>query len=132
MKAKFLFVLITILSLAIPTVFAKLVVKVDEPKRAGHKIVVKLTMKNTFKQKIESARAQLFLAHGQNQTGSPETRWVIGGGKDRPPLRAGETTTYHFVVTTDKEVGVNTVIFSKIVLEGGEEVDPRIAVEFEK
>jgi hypothetical protein len=118
--------------LTVKTAHAVLVVKVDEPKRTGQKTVIKLTMKNTFKEKIESARAQLFLADEQNKAGAPEARWVIGGTKDRPALAPGATTTYHFVVTSDKEIKVNSVIFTKLILEGGKEVDPRTAVEFEK
>jgi hypothetical protein len=121
-----------ILLAAIATGSAKLLVKVDEPKRTGQKTVIKLMMKNTFNEKIESARAQLFLMGEQNRSGTPEARWVIGGAKDRPALAPGATTTYHFVVTSDKEIKVRTVVFLKLILEGGKEVDPRTAVELER
>ena|SRR5437867_2792798 len=124
------FLIILLLSAA--TCTAKLIVKVDEPKRTGQKTVIKVTMKNTFNQKIESARAQTLLISDQNQAGSPEARWVIGGSKDRPPLEPGATTTHNFVITTDKQFTLKAVFFSKVVLEGGKELDPRTAVEFEK
>jgi hypothetical protein len=47
---------------------AELIVKVDQPKLAGQKAVIKLTMKNTFKEKVESARAQVFLMDGQGRS----------------------------------------------------------------
>jgi hypothetical protein len=111
---------------------AKLIVKVDEPKQTGQKAVIKLTMKNTFKVKIEAARAQIFLVDDQNKTSSPGARWIIGGDKDRPPLAPGATTTYNFVVTTDKESKIKDVVFSKIVLEGGKEADANKDVTIEK
>jgi hypothetical protein len=111
---------------------AALVVKLEPPKRTGQKTVIKVTMKNTFKERIESARARLFVTNSESRTLSPETRWVIGGGTDRPALAPGATTTYHFVVTSDKDVKVNSVLFLKLVLEGGKEVDPKTAVEYEK
>jgi hypothetical protein len=85
-----------------------------------------------LKEKIEAARAQMFLVDDQNKTSSPGARWIIGGDKDGPPLAPGATTTYNLVVTTDKDLKVNNVVFSKIILEGGKLADVKKDVVIEK
>jgi hypothetical protein len=51
---------------------ADLTVKVSDPKRTGDKVVIKLEMKNTFAEKIESARAVVFLLDEQGKVVGPE------------------------------------------------------------
>ena len=65
---------------------AKLEVKVSEPKTTGKKALIKLELKNTFTEKIESARAVVFLLDDQGKVVGQMTRWVIGGTKDKPAL----------------------------------------------
>src|SRR5437773_2253512 len=81
---------------------AKLVVKVDEPKRTGEKAVIKLTIKNTFKEKVESARASVLLLTDDNRLVGQASQWVIGGTRDKPALAPGATNTFNFVVPTEK------------------------------
>ena len=73
------------------TARADLIVKVDKPKTVGAKSIVKLTMKNTFKQRIESARAEVFLTDEKGKMVGQAARWVIGGTKDKPNLAPGAT-----------------------------------------
>src|SRR4051794_39688016 len=81
---------------------AKLVVKVHEVKTAGTKTIVPITMKNTFKEKVESARAQVFLMDEKGKVVGQAVKWVIGGTKDKPALAPDAETTFNFVIQTDK------------------------------
>ena len=78
--------LLSALLLVAGAAHAALTVKVDKPKQVGNKAVIKLTMKNTFTEKIESARAQIFLLDDNGKVVGQAVRWVIGGTKDKPAL----------------------------------------------
>jgi hypothetical protein len=65
---------------------AQLTISVSPLKVAGNKAVVQLEMKNNFTEKIESARAAVFLLDEQGKMVGESTKWVVGGTKDRPPL----------------------------------------------
>ena len=52
--------------------------KVEDTKQVGTRVVVKLTLKNTFKERIESARATLFLLNDGGKVVGQATHWVIG------------------------------------------------------
>lgn len=107
------------LFLATEFVHAGLTVNVQEPKQMGKKVVIKLTMKNTFSRKIESARAQIFLLDDKGNVMAQAARWVIGGTKDKPALAPNAETTFNFVVVADKHFSTNKVTFTRIILEGG-------------
>jgi hypothetical protein len=102
---------------------AALTVKVAEPKQVGKKAVVKLTMKNTFAEKIESARAQIFLLDDRGKVVGQAVRWVIGGTRDKPALAPDAETTFNFVVSSDKPFTTNKVTFTRLILDGGKVVD---------
>lgn len=107
---------------------AQLSVTVSPVKITGQKAVVPLAFKNNLAEKIESARAVVFLFDEQgNAQGQPVTRWVIGGSADKPVLAAGATNIFHFVMTSDKPfVTTNLtakVTFSRVVLDGGKIAD---------
>jgi hypothetical protein len=97
-------------------------------KVTGEKVVVPLVLENKFSEKIESARAAVFLLDEKWKMVGQGTRWVIGGGKDKAGLAAGATNVFHFVVTTDKPVTATNltarVNFTRLVLEGGKLADP--------
>ena len=115
--------------------YANLLVKVDAPKTTGSKIVVKLTMKNTFKEKVESARAVVLLLDEQNRPVGQAAQWVIGGGKDKPSLSPNASITFNFVIPMDKVTTTNLmakVSFNRIILEGGTVTDPRGDVHIAK
>jgi len=110
---------------------AKLSVQVDKAKQIGEKAVVKLTLKNTFPEKIESARATVFLLNDDDKVVGQSAQWVIGGTKDKPALAPKASTTYNFVIKTDKPFTKTKLIFNRIILEGGKQVDPTKNVEIE-
>src|SRR5258707_6551407 len=65
---------------------AQLAVNVSPPKVTETKAVVPLAMKNDFSEKIESARAAVFLLDEQGKIVGHATKWVIGGTHDKPAL----------------------------------------------
>jgi methionine-rich copper-binding protein CopC len=127
----FLALTITLIS-SLSVAHANLLVTVNEPKTTGGKVVIKLEMKNTFKEKIESARAVVFLFDDQGKVVGQMTRWVVGGTKDKPALAPDAKTTFNFVVPTDKPFTKTKVAFNRIILEGGKSVDVSKSVEFQQ
>ena len=107
--------------------YAQLAVTVSAPKITGNKAVVPLAMKNHFDNKIESARAVVFLLDEQGKMVGQSTKWVIGGSQAKPGLAAGATNAFHFVIQSDKPFTTTNltvkVTFSRIVLEGGKLAD---------
>jgi hypothetical protein len=99
---------LALITLLIPSVVARgeLVVKVDQPKLTGQKALVKLTMKNNFKEKVESARAQVFLTDDQGEVVGQAPRWVIGGSNDRPALASNAETTFNFVLALQESTNL--------------------------
>jgi hypothetical protein len=110
---------------------ADLVVKVEAPKQVGKKVVIKMTMKNTFKEQMESARAQVFLIDDHGKVVGQAVRWVIGGTKDKPALASDAETTFNFVVETDKSFATNKVTFTRVILEGGKLVDVNKSIQMQ-
>lgn len=106
---------------------AQLAVSVSPPNVAGQKAVVPLALKNGLTETVESARAVVFLLDEQGKIAGQSTRWVIGGGQDKPGLPAGATNAFHFVIATDKPFTTTNltakVTFSRLVLEGGKLAD---------
>lgn len=118
--------------LLLPGAEAKLLVRQDEPKTASSKTLVKLTLTNKFINKVESARATIFLMDEQDKVVAQASHWIIGGTKEKAALTPDATTTYNFVIPTDKPFTKAKVIFNRIVLEGGKQVDPAKNFEIEK
>ena len=77
------------LLLAAASAPAQLAVTVAPVKVTGQKALVTLTMENGFAEKIESARAVLFLLDEQGKMVRQSTRWVIGGDRKGTGLAAG-------------------------------------------
>jgi hypothetical protein len=111
---------------------AQLAVTVSPVKLTGQKAVVSLTMSNGLPQKVESARAAVFLLDSEGKMLAQETRWIIGGSKDKQGLPAGATNLFNFVLTPHSSVTTTNLTtrinFSRIVLEGGKQADPRSSV----
>jgi len=120
---------IAIIVLLLSTVFcgAQLSVTVSSVKVTGQKAIVPLTLKNTFADKIESARAVVFLMDEQGQMVGQRTDWIIGGTKERPALESGKGTTYNFVVTATRPLASTNltakVTVSRLILGGGKSGD---------
>ena len=114
---------------------AQLVVTIFPPRSAGQKAVVPLAMRNGLSEKIESARAVVFLLDDQGKMLGQATRWVIGGGGDRPGLAPGATNAFHFVIASEKPFTATNltskVTFSRVVLQGGQIVDVSKSVQIE-
>ncbi len=114
---------------------AQLAVTVSPPKMTGQKAIVPLAMKNGFSEKIESARAVVFLLDEQGKMVGQGTRWVIGGSQDKPGLAAGATNAFHLVIANDKPFTTTNltakVTFSRVVLEGGKVADVNKSVQIE-
>ena len=119
----------TILLLLLGTMLthAQLAVTVSPVKVTGQKAVVPIAMKNGLSEKVESARAVVFLLDEQGKMVGQGTRWVIGGSQDKPGLAAGATNAFHFVITADKPFATTNltakISFSRVVLEGGKLAD---------
>jgi hypothetical protein len=111
---------------------AKLAVTINSRNVSSVKAVITVAMKNTFTNKVESARAQVFLFDAEGKVVGQGVNWVIGGTKDRPPLAPGATNTYHFVIPTEKPFSEAKVTFSRIILEGGKLADPIKDVQITK
>ena len=106
---------------------AQLAVTVSPPKVTGQKAIVLLAMKNGFTEKVESARAAVFLLDDQGKMNGQSTKWVIGGTKDRPGLPAGGTNTFNFVIAATKPFTTSNltakVMFNRVVLADGKLAD---------
>jgi hypothetical protein len=106
---------------------AQLAVTVSPVKVVGQKAIVPLAMENHFVEKVESARALVFLLDEEGKMVGQGSRWVIGGAKDKSGLSAGATNAFHFVIAADKAFTTTNltakVQFNRIVLEGGKLAD---------
>src|SRR6266496_5052825 len=106
---------------------AQLRVIVSPIKIAGEKAVVPLSIRNKFAEKVESARAVAFLLDGNGNVVGQGTRWVIGGNENKPGLPSGATNSFNFVMASDKPFATTnltaTIVFNRIVLEGGKLAD---------
>lgn len=109
------------------TAQAQLAVTVSPVKVTGQKAVVPLTLKNNFTEKVESARAVVFLLDEEGKMLGQSTRWVIGGSKDQPALEPKNETKFNFVIPANKPIITTNltakVNFTRVVLEGGKLVD---------
>jgi len=117
------------------TVQAQLAVSVLPLKVVGQKAIVPLALKNNMSEKIESARAVVFLIDEQGKAAAPPTtRWVIGGNTTNG-LAAGATNAFHFVITADKPFTTTNlsskVSFTRVVLQGGKLADVSKSVQIE-
>ena len=110
---------------------AALTLKVAEPKTYGQKTIVKMELRNTFTNAIESVRAVTFLLDDNGKVVGQETRWIIGGTKDRLPLAPDTKTTFNFVVQANKPFANTKVTATRIVLKGEKLADVNKDVEVE-
>jgi hypothetical protein len=100
---------------------AQLAVTVSPPQVVGQKAVVKLAMKNNLTNKVESARAVVFLLDDQGKMVGQSTRWVIG--QNHTGLEPKAETTFNFVVTSPQPFTTTNltakVSFNRVVLASG-------------
>ena len=74
---------------------ASLFLKLAEPKTYGQKTIVKMELQNTFTNSIESVRAAVFLLDDKGKIVGQETRWIVGGTKERLALAPDKKVTFH-------------------------------------
>jgi hypothetical protein len=114
---------------------ATLVVQMSAPKTIGVKTIIKLDLKNTFTENIESARAAVFLLDNQGKMVGQKVQWVIGGTKSKPGLLAGNKKEFNFVITSDKPLNPLNVqarlTFTRLILQGGNLADPKSDVQIQ-
>lgn len=119
--------LLTIMLICPLLATAQLAVTVSSPKVTGQKTVVTLAIKNNMTEKVESARAVIFLLDEQGTMVGESTKWVIGGTKARPALEPKKETTFNFVITSPQPLMTTNLIakvsFSRVVLAGGKLAD---------
>jgi hypothetical protein len=127
---KVLSLLVSVLGAVNLTSHASLSVKADEQLSSDTKI--RLVMVNTYTNTIQSARVALFFVDEKGSVVGQDTRWVIGGTKDRPPLPSQGTATYFVTIPTDKPFQKVDVIVTRIVLEGGQIIDAGNGFKLEK
>jgi hypothetical protein len=108
---------------------AQLSVTVSPVAVTGQKAIVPLAMRNDFAEKIESARATVFLLDERGKMAGQTAQWVIGGNKNRPGLAAGATNVFNVVVTGSKPFSTTNLTarlnFSRLILDGGKAADPK-------
>jgi uncharacterized protein with NAD-binding domain and iron-sulfur cluster len=118
--------LLTISFICVLTARAELDVTVLPLKITGQKAVVPLVMQNHFAQKIESARASVFLLDEKGKMVGQSTKWVIGGTPNMD-LAPGATNTFNFVFTVEKPITATNLtakaVFNRVLLEGGKLTD---------
>jgi hypothetical protein len=106
---------------------ANLLVTIGHTKTVGRKIITCVEFKNAFREKIESARATLFLVDEDGQVLGRATHWVIGGTKNLAGLSSGSTNTFNFVITSNRNLTTTyltpKIHFDRIVLDGGKLAD---------
>jgi hypothetical protein len=99
---------------------------VSETKQTGIKAVVTLLLTNNFPQKVESARATIFLFDDGGKVVAQNTRWIIGGTPGKSGLEPKAVAKFYFVLETEKAFVTNRVLLNRIILEGGRVVAPTI------
>ncbi len=103
---------------------AELAVGTTASRTVGSKAVITLGLTNSYTDKIDSARATVFLVNHAGKVVGQSTRWVIGGSPEKPGLNANAGTLFHFVVEAKQPFKTNRVFVNQIVLSGGRVITP--------
>jgi hypothetical protein len=118
--------IILFLSLSM-TVRAQLAITVSQPKVAGQKAVVELTMTNELTNQVKSARAICILTDGQGKMVGQSTKWVIGQNKTH--LDPKGEAKFNFVITSPQPLVTSNltakIIFSRVILDNGKLANPQ-------
>jgi len=84
---------------------------------------VKLSMRNTYTNGVQSARAAVFLLDEKGKIVGQRAEWVIGGTKDKPVLAPESSTTFYLVVPSEKPFKKAKLTFVRIILEDGRVIE---------
>jgi hypothetical protein len=116
--------------------WAQLSITVAPPKVIGQKAIVSLALTNGLAEKVESARAAVFLVDAQGKMVGQATRWIVGGSQDKPGLASGATNIFNVVIANDKPFPTTNlttrVTVTRLVLEGGKSADVKREVKVEQ
>jgi len=96
---------------------AALTIDVAAPKVTGQKAVIEVAMKNTYAQKIESAKATIFLMDAAGKVLSQKSGWMIGGSTNRPPLAPDHQSKYYFVLPAGVTFRKANLMLNRVVLD---------------
>ena len=97
---------------------------ISATKQTCKKAVVTLSLTNNFPEKIESARATVFLFDYAGKVVVQNTRWIRGGTPGKAGLEPKAVVRFHFVLETEKAFITNLVLVNRIILDGGRIVAP--------
>ena len=67
-------------------------------------------------QKIESAKATMFLMDAGGKVLSQKTGWMIGGATNRPPLAPDHQSKYYFVLPAGETFSKAKLMLNRVVL----------------
>jgi hypothetical protein len=110
---------------------ATLAVQIDEPQWTGSKAFVKISMRNTGTNAVQSARAVLFLFDEKGKVVGHRAEWVIGGTRDKPGLAPEGTAKFHFAILTKEPVKKTKLTFTRIILDDGRIIEAGKGYTFE-
>jgi len=74
-------------------------------------------LKNTYAQKIESAKATMFLMDAAGKVLSQKSGWVIGGATNRPSLAPDQQSKHYFVLPAGVTFRKANLMLNRVVLE---------------
>jgi hypothetical protein len=106
-----------------PAAQATLTVQMDEPQWTGSKAIVKLSMRNTYTNSVQSARVAVFLLDEKGKVVGQKAQWVIGGNKEKPSLASEASTKFYVVIPAEKPFKKAKVTFTRIILEDGRVIE---------
>jgi len=119
--------IIFVLLCGVTAIQGQLVIRVSPPLIAARKVVVTLSLTNGLTEKVESARAAVFILDEQGKMVGQATRWIVGGGQDRLGLEPGATNIFNVVIASDKPFATTNltskVTVTRVVLDGGKLAD---------
>jgi hypothetical protein len=117
-------IVVTLLLVISATAFGALTIKMSTPTTMGGKSIVKLQVHNTYSQSVQAIRAGLLLMDDQGKVVGHDTKWIVGGPKVNHPLVPDATTSYNFIVDSDKPFIKTQLMVERIVLENGKLGNP--------
>lgn len=125
MKREFKFIMKTttlmvlLLFSCVVSVRATLELTVGEPKTYTKLTVIKMDLHNSFADQIKAVEAVVFLMNDKGKVVGQKSRWILGGPDRRPPLDAGSSASFFFVVSNAQSFATTKVLVTRIVFENG-------------
>jgi hypothetical protein len=121
---KHIFAVALLLFINVCNLLAAFEVVQEGVQQIGFKSLVKLKLTNKFGEKINSARASVFLMDAQGKVVAQSVKWIIDGSQEMKGLKPDAVLKYTFVLNNDKPFTTAKVTITRIVLESGKVVTP--------